>query len=48
MIKGRYFRGQRHIHVSKQFKLSHWKKVRIQQYNFSEQHRHKNWIKQGP
>ena len=47
LSKGRFFRGHRHIHPSMQFKLRHWKKGRIQQQNFSEQHRHENWLKQG-
>ena len=46
-MKGRFFRGHRHIHASKQFKLKHWKDEGIQQQNFSEQHRHENWLKQG-
>ena len=42
-----FFSRHRHIHASKRFKLKHGKNGRIQQQNFSEQHRHENWFKQG-
>ena len=47
IINSRFFNRGRYIYASQQFKLSHWKKGRIQQQNFSEQHRHENWLKQG-
>ena len=34
------------VNFSVQFKLKHGKDERIQQQNFSEQHRHQNWFKQ--
>ena len=46
-MKGRFSSGHRHIHVSKRFKLKHRENKRIQQQNFSEQHRHENWFKEG-
>ena len=46
-MKGRFFSRHRQIHAPKQFKLKHWKDKGIQQQNFSEQHSHENWFKQG-
>ena len=34
------------MHPFKRFKFKHGKDERIQQQNFSEQHRHENWFKQ--
>ena len=45
VTKIRFFSGHRDIHASKQFKFKHGKDKRIQQQNFSEQHRHENWFK---
>ena len=36
-----------YIYASKGFKLKHRKDEKIQQQNFSEQHKHENWLKQG-